>query len=968
MRRARVGNFIRRRLGTILVVVAVLLFLSANRIATFLTDLWWFDELGLRSVYTTVLWAEITLGVLFGLVLAVLVAGNLILAWRMRPFFVPQSPQQAIVERYRQMVDPYLPWVIAGIAILFGVTSGAAVASQWEPYLLWANAREFGTLDPQFGRDVGFYVFELPWLSFMQTWLFTSLLLVSLLTVGAHYLLGGIRPESKGDKILPNVRVHLSLLLAALLAIRAWGYWLDRFMLNYSPRGQVTGASFTDVNAELPALNLLIGVSVIAILMVLVSIRRRGFLLPGAAIGLLVLASILLQGAYPAAIQRLRVDPQELARESEFIGRNIESTRVAYGMEDAEVSQFPVTNDLDEAELEENEVTLSNVRLWDPGVLETTYAQLQALRPYYQFIDVDVDRYVIDGVVRQVMLSARELQVSGLQAQARTWQNETLTYTHGFGVVASQVNTANREGQPVFLTRDIPPAGVPEIDPEEQPGIYFGEVDEPAYSIVRTEARELDYENPETLEQVTTSYAGAGGVPIGGYARRLAFALRFSDPNFVLSGLLREDSKVIFKRDIRDRVRSVAPYLEIDRDPYPVVLDGRVLWVQDAYTTSNYYPYSQRRVLDTGGSAPFVNYVRNSVKAVVDAYDGEVTLYVVDDQDPLVQAWSAIFPEPYAPMSEAPAGLTEHLRYPQDLFQLQSDVYRTYHIENIENFYSKADEYDLPPDVSLLANRPDLTRAQAPPLQPYYLLMRLPGEENEEFVLIQPYLARGKENMVAWLAARSDAEHYGELFAVQFPSNQTILGPSQAQARIEQEDEIAEYITLRDQAGSQVIRGNLLVLPIGDSILYVEPLFLQSGQAEIPELARVVVVMGSDVAMEPSLAGALAELVGADEPVTDDEPVDGAPEEEDEGDELDADQLLVRALEAFVRAEEALREGRLGDYQRLVEQGQDLVRRAAEARGVAPEPSPSPSPAEGGGAGAGEEATPEPTATEQAAG
>ncbi len=753
------------------------------------------------------------------------------------------------------------------------------------------------------------------------------------------------------------MRLHLSLLLAVLLGIRAWGYWLDRFMLNYSPRGQVTGASFTDVNAELPALNLLIVVCGIAVVMVLVSIRRRGFLLPGAAIGLLVLASILLQGAYPAVIQRLRVDPQELARESEFIDRNLEATREAYGLADTDISQFAVTNSLDEAEVADNEVTLSNVRLWDPNVLATTFTQLQSLRPYYQFVDVDVDRYVIDGVVRQVMLSARELQVDGLQEQARTWQNETLTFTHGFGVVASQVNTADSEGQPVFLVRDIPPTGVSELDPEAEPGIYYGEVETPGYSIVRTGARELDYETPGTLEQVNTVYDGKGGVPLGGYLRRLAFGLRFSDPNFVLSSLLEDDSRIIFQRDIRDRIAAVAPYLEFDRDPYPVVLDGRTLWVQDAYTTSAYYPYSQRRTLETGSGSHTVNYVRNSIKVVVDAYDGDVTLYIVDDTDPVARAWSRAFPDAFAPLSEAPAELTDHFRYPQDLFQLQAEIYRTYHIPEVEAFYSKADEWSIPRDASFLANRPDLTRAQAPPIEPYYLLMRLPGQASEEFVLIQPYLARGKENMVAWLAGRSDPEHAGGLFAVQFPSDQTILGPSQAQARIEQEEEISRYITLLDQQGSSVIRGNLLVLPLGDSILYVEPLFLQSSQAEIPELAQVVVVMGSKVSMEPTLAGALAELVGAEAP-SEDDGVEGAPDEP--GDTAaTADELLVQALETFARAEEALRAGRLGEYQRLTEQAVALVERAAEARGVAPQPEPSPAPAESAS-----DAPSEPTATE----
>ncbi|MBW3621166.1 MAG: UPF0182 family protein [Actinobacteria bacterium] len=951
----------RRRLGTVVVVVVVLLFLFSNRIATFFTELWWFDALGVRSVYTTILGSQIALAATFGTVLAVLVAVNLVLAWRMRPFFVPTTPQQAIVERYRQMVDPYVPWVIGALALLFGATSGAAVASQWEPFLLWRNAQPFGAVDPQFGRDIGFYVFSLPWFSFVQTWLFTSVLLVTLLTVGAHYLLGGIRPESRTDKLLPNVKAHLSVLLAVLLAIRAWGYWLDRYMLNYSPRGQVTGASFTDVNAELPALYLLLGVSAIAIVMVLVSIRRRGFLLPGAAIALLVLASVLLQGAYPAAIQRLRVDPQELAREEPFIARNLKATREGYDLQDVGGKAFPVRNTLDAAEVRANEATLTNVRLWSKETLQTTYEQLQALRTYYEFADVDADRYVVDGELRQVMIALRQLDTSQLPDQAQTWQNQTLTYTHGFGTVASQVNTANAQGQPVFLARDIPPRGADSLVPEARPGIYYGEVN-PPYSVVASQADELDFEEPGTNRQVFTDYDGAGGVALGSYVRRIAFALRFGDPNLVLSNLFDDDSRILFRRDIPERVHQVAPYLQLDADPYPVVLDERVLWVQDAYTTSNHYPYSERVAgWDTRYGASQINYVRNSVKAVVDAYDGTVQLFVVDEDDPVVEAWRSAFPDAYAPLSEAPEGLVDHFRYPEDLFRLQSDVYQTYHIPEAPAFYSKADAWEVPRDASFVANQSqEVTPDRAPPMEPFYLLMRLPGEQELEFVLARPYLPRNKPNMIAWLAARSDPGHYGELVSLEFPSDQSVLGPQQAQARIEQESQISEYISLRDQLGSQVIRGDMIVLPLEESILYIEPLFLENEQAQIPELRKVVIVMGDQVAFEDTLAEALASLVGADPPGSDEGEGEDDEAEDDTG--ADADRLLLRALEAFAEADEALQAGDLGRYQELIDEAQGLVNRAAEARGVEPAPDADVEPTEEATTTGTEQ--PSPTATE----
>ncbi|MBW3664666.1 MAG: UPF0182 family protein [Actinobacteria bacterium] len=921
-------DLLRRRLGIVIAVVLVVVLLSANRIATFLTDLWWYDALGYRGVFTGVLGAQVVLGLVFGVFLAVVVAANLQIARRLRPTIIPSTPQQAIVERYRQMADPYLPWLIGGLALLFGLTAGAAVSQQWESFLLWRNGGEFGVADPQFSRDVGFYVFDLPWVRFVQNWLFTSLILVGLLTAGAHYLLGGIRPEAPGDKVTRPVKVHLSVLLAIILAVRGWGYWLDRYMLNFSPRGQVTGASYTDVNAELPALYLLLVVTGVAIVLVLISIRRSGWLLPGAAIGLLVLASIVLSGAYPAVIQRVRVDPQELERESEFIDRNLEATRAAWGLEDIDFGLFQVTDDITEADLEEEQVTLANIRLWDPRVLETTYAELQALRPYYAFNDVDVDRYGLDGELRQVMLSARELDQSGLPEQAQTWQNQRLTFTHGFGAVASQINTTNPEGQPIFLARDIPPRGNPALVPAGESGIYFGERDEPSYSIVDTEQPELDYETSEGAEQVTTVYAGEGGVPLGNRLRRLAFSIRFADPNFVLSGLLNDDSKVIYHRGVRARVERVAPYLLFDNDPYPVILNERLAWIQDAYTHSDMYPYSER--VD-GFLGHQVNYLRNSVKAVVDAYDGTVTLYVVDENDPVVEAWRRTFPAPYADVEDAPSELAAHFRYPEDLFTIQARVYQTYHIPTTEAFYSKADAWDIPNDPSQIANQAAGQNQAAPLLRPYYLLMRLPGEADEEFVLIQPYLARNKPNMIAWLAGRSDPGHLGDLFAVQFPSSQTILGPQQAQARIEQDDRIAEYITLRDQAGSEVIRGNLLVIPIGSSILYVEPLFLESPQARIPQLERVVLVMGERVVFERTLQEALETLVTAPSPE------EG--EEEEEGEDLI--ELQERIAQAFQAAQDALEAGDLGGFQTQFERASELYNRLLERQGLAPEPEPT---------------------------
>ncbi len=944
------GDLVRRRLGTVVVLGLLLVLFSANRIAVLVTDFWWFDARGFRQVFTTVLSPRVVLALVFGAILALLIAANLFIARKLRPFYVPSSPQQAQIQRYREMADPSLPWLIAAIAVVFGATSGLAVSASWETWLLFRDGGTVGIADPQFGVDLGFYLFSLPFWSLLQTWLFTSLVLTGMLTAGAHYLLGGIRPEAEDEKILPAVKGHLAVLLALILAVRAWGYWLDRYELLYSERGTVTGAAFTDVNAELPALYLLIGGSVIAIGLVLASIRRSGFLLPGAAVGLLVVASIILQGAYPAVIQRVQVDPQELAREQEFIQRNLDATRAAYGLDEVDRVPFSIANDLDLDDVVDNDITFLNVRLWDPNVLETTYQQLQSLRPYYEFNSVATDRYEIDGEMRQVMLATREL--SQLPETSDNWQNRHITFTHGFGVVASQVNTANPEGQPVFIASNIPVAGTEAVVPSEQSSIYFGEFANPPFNLVRTDEDELNFEDPETQEQVLTEYDGNAGVAINSIGRRLAFALRFNDYNLILTNLLRDDSAIIYNRQITQRVREVAPFLELDSNPYPVVENGRVRWVIDAYTTSNRYPYSQRQTLSTGtGNLP-VNYVRNSVKVTVDAFDGDVTLYRVEDDDPILDAWENIFPGLITPASEA-GDIAKNFRYPQDLFALQSDIYTAYHIPEATAFFNRADEFDLPNDPALAANQasgsgPAATAdlaAGGQRLEPYYLLMKLPGEETEEFVLIQPYLARNRPNMVSWLAGRSDGENLNTLSQVRFPSDQQVLGPAQAQARIEQDDDISAYITLRSREGSDVIRGNLQVLPVADSIIYVQPLFLENPQAQIPELARVALVMGERTAFDRTLAGALSQIIGvpvpdqiADEESVDVDQVDDGVVDDDDAEPADPAQgsqrLLRDALEAFSRADQALRDGNLAAYQSAVRDAQRLIEQAADAAGV----------------------------------
>jgi len=946
-----VGELLRKRLGTVIGAVVLLLVFGANRVAVFVTDLWWFEERGYRDLFLTVLFSRVGIGAVFSVVLTLLLALNLAYVRRVRPFIIPTTPQQAAVQRLRDVVDPFLPRAIVGVSLLFGLTSGSAVGAQWQTFLLYLNGGTVGAVDPQFSRDIGFFLFDLPFWSLLRTWLFTSIVLIGLLSAGAHYLLGAIRPDAPGAKVSVEARRHLTLIVAAGVAVRAWGYWLERYELNFSPRGTVTGASFTDVNAELPALTLLIGVAVVVVGLLVASLFRDGLILPGAALSLLLVGSVILQGIYPAVIQRVRVDPQELAREEPFIERNLAATREAYGLGGVDLPTFTIRNDLDGQDVAANDVTLRNVRLWDPAVLDTTYQELQALRPYYGIGEVTIDRYLVDGELRQVMIATREL--SDLPEQADTWQNRHITYTHGFGVIASQVNTANAEGQPVFIASNIPPTGEDEITPADEPGVYFGTTGVPAYSLVRTDADELDYEEPESQAQVTTVYDGLGGVGVGSFTRRIAYALRFADYNLVLSNLITDESRIIHNRQVAERVRLVAPFLELDAEPYPVVLDGRVKWIVDAYTTSTNYPYSERRVLEIGARSVVVNYVRNSVKAVVDAYDGTVDLYVIDDEDPIAAAWGEAFPGLLQPVADADQRLIAHFRYPQDLFRLQAELYTTYHIPDASSFYNRADEWDIPEDPAFTANQGtgSAFTTQSRLLEPYYLVMRLPGEETEEFVLIQPYLARERPNMVAWLAGRSDGDQLNELFAVRFPSDQQVLGPTQAQARIEQDDEISAYITLRSRDGSNVIRGNMQVLPIADSILYVQPLFLENPQARIPELARVAVVMGERTAFDRTLTGALGQLLDIEVPDSLAEDDGVAPDGGDGDGETDPAALLALALESFDRAEERLRAGDLAGYQRELLTARRLLERAFEAAGGVPDAGvPAPEDGDAGDA------------------
>jgi uncharacterized membrane protein (UPF0182 family) len=644
---------------------------------------------------------------------------------------------------------------------------------------------------------------------------------------------------------LPHVQLHLAVLGAFIFLTFAAGHWLDLFDLMYSPRGVAFGASYTDVHVSIPALWTMIAVATAAAVILLVNIVLRRSALSLLAIFIWIAVGIVGGGLIPGIFQRYLVEPNELARETPYIENNIRFTNIAYGLNEITERDFSQIEPLTPENLASHESVLKNLRLWDYRPLQQTYQQIQAIRLYYRFLDVDFDRYIIDDELRQVALAARELDKT--QLQSPTWVNQKLQFTHGYGVVVNPVNQVTSEGLPQLWVQDLPPKSNVDL-PIERPEIYYGESTED-YVFVQTKEREFNY--PSGNENVFTNYQGAGGVVLDSYLKRLAFALRLADANMLLSQEFTAQSRVLLYRNIGDRTRQIAPFLRYDEDPYLVIgQEGRLYWIQDAYTVSDLFPYSQ----PING----LNYIRNSVKVIVDAYNGSLTFYMADPEDPLIQTYAAIFPRLFTPMSQMPDWLRAHVRYPEGLFSVQANLYQTYHMRDVNVFYNKEDLWQVP-----LENFSGSTQ----PVEPYYVILQPPGEAKAEFTLIQPFTPNNKDNLIAWLAARSDDPHYGQLVVYRFPKQELIFGPLQIEARIDQNPEISSQITLWDQGGSEVIRGNLLVLPIENSLLYVEPLYLRAESGQIPELKRIILATGNRIVMEETLDEAILALFEGDESV-----------------------------------------------------------------------------------------------------
>jgi uncharacterized membrane protein (UPF0182 family) len=837
-------------LGAAVILVLVTFFVLSR----FFVDLLWFDSLGYRAVFTTVWLTEIAIFAVAAGVSSVLLALNGLLAATRSPQGSPRPHRFRVVGRGTgglpeviEFSPDSLPWrlIILVVALLLGVFIGLAQSGNWDAILKWLHAAPFGRPDPLFGHDLGFYIFVLPVYELVRDWALLIIFLAAVMAVIIYWIRGDISyQQGEFPTLSPPAIRHLSGLLALFFLAKAVGYILQRYDLLTSNNGVVFGAAYTDVHLRLPLLLALAGVSFLGAVLCVANIWLKGIRWPAAAVAL-VFAVSLVETVVPSLFQSYWVKPDELRLESRYIANNIALTRYGFGLDNVRSAPFPAKGRLTPDVIAANDVTIQNIRWWDPRPLLDTYRQLQEIRLYYDFKDIDIDRYVIDGSYREVMLSARELNQSKIPADAQTWINQRFKYTHGNGIAMNPVSLFDAEGLPVFYIKDIPPIAPPELK-IDRPEIYFGELTR-NYVVVGGDTKEFDYAKGQ--ENVYNTYQGRDGVSLRSIWRRALFAWYFGDFKLFISDNITSTSRILFRRLIQDRIQRVAPFLLLDRDPYLVVNDARLVWIQDAYTVSDALPYSQQS--QPNGT----NYIRNSVKVAVDAYDGNPIFYVADPADPIVKTYQRIFPSLFQPLDSMAASLRRHIRYPEDLFVLQAGVYGTYHMKDPEVFYNKEDLWSFPKEQQ---------RGQTTIMQPYYTIMRLPGEPREEFILMLPMAPRNRDNMIAWLAARCDGSNYGTLIEFAFSKEKLIYGPAQIEARIDQDTTISQQLSLWNQTGSRVIRGNLLVIPIDDTLLYVEPLYLSAESRQLPELKRVIASTGDRVVMSTDVQSLFNALLTPD--------------------------------------------------------------------------------------------------------
>ncbi|MBE7382125.1 MAG: UPF0182 family protein [Leptolyngbya sp. SIO1E4] len=840
--------------------IAILLVLAlSGAVIHLITESWWFESVS----YQTVFWTRIRWQVLIWTVTLLLYGAFLYGNYRLALWLTREYSWRLLENRHLSPAAEELPRYIAiAFILLMALDAAMESAAAWDNILKFLNPTSFERLDPLFQQDISFYIFRLPIYHALQGALAELLIWALVLAIGVYLLKGEIRPERGWKYFLTGeVKTHLCVLLAILAIVISVGFYLRRYDLLFSPDGVVFGAGYTDIHARLHAYWTMAFVTLAVAALFIAALWRSGFMWPMVGIGLYVVVLLVVSGIYPWFQQRFLVEPNELTREKPYIEHNIAFTREAYALDQVQSEPFPAEDGLTRSVLDNNDLTVGNIRLWDYRPLLSTYRQLQEIRLYYRFQDVDIDRYTLNGDYQQVMLSAREMDYSEAPSEAQTWVNQRLKFTHGYGIVMSPVNQVTPDGLPELMIKNVPPVSTVDLDIEE-PRLYYGETTD-SYIFTGTTTDEFDY--PEGDQNALYRYGGKGGVPLTSPLRRLAYAYDLGSLKVLISNYMTNTSRIHYHRDVPSRVKQIAPFLTYDSDPYIAVIDGRLQWIVDAYTTSDRYPYSEPlnrsneigtlldnltiRAFARGGA----NYLRDAVKVTVDAYDGTVNFYVVDEADPLLSTYRKIFPNLFKAASEAPEQLQAQLRYPHDLFTIQAQMYRTYHMANSEVFYNREDLWRFPTQVY------EEDQIQ---MDPYYVIMRLPGTEAEEFIQILPFTPINRDNMVSWMAGRSDGDNYGKLLLYEFPKQQLVYGPSQIEARIDQTPEISQQLTLWSQEGSRVIRGDLLVIPIEQSLLYVEPVYLRAEQGELPELKRVIVAYGNEIVMGETLDEALTDIFG----------------------------------------------------------------------------------------------------------
>ncbi len=856
---------ISRRTRLVLTFIAVLIVALSllGSLMSLYIDWLWYGEVGFRKVFGTVLWTRLLLFVLFGLLLAAVVGANLVVAYRLRPPFRPMSAEQQNLERYRSAIEPRRVLLLGIVSGLLGLFAGITAQGQWRTWMLFWHSTPFGITDQQFHKDISFFAFIYPFYRFLLGFGFAAVVFSLLGAVAVHYLFGGLRLQTPGEKVTPAARVHLSVLLGAFVLLKAIAYYLDRYGLVFSDRGNITGASYTDVNAVLPAKTILMIIAVICAIAFFANVAFRNFQLPAIALVLLVLSSVIIGGAYPALIQNFRVKPNADQKEKVYIGRNIEATRQAYGLQNIQYTDYRAVTTVDsttQAQIRADQDTLPNARLMDPNVLSPTFDTFQKILNFYNFADkLDIDRYNIGGKQQEYVVGARELDPQQLAENQRNWINQHLVYTHGNGFVTAPTNEITPGGQPSFSD--------PKIFNIDQPRIYYGELFGDTYSLVGKTGTQADreFDSLQESQDVKFTYNGSGGVNVGSFFNRLVFAWHYRAQQILFSSAISRDSKIMFVRDPRDRVEKAAPFLTADGDPYPSVVDGKIVWIVDCYTTLDGFPYSEHTQLGAvttdsltgtgtrGQANEQVNYIRNSVKATVDAYNGTVTLYQFGKTDPVLESWKKVFPGIIKPERDISDSLRQHLRYPEDLFKVQRDLIAKYHLDDPVQFFNNQGFWNVPTD-------PTRDSQQAQP--PYYLIAKTPGQEGATFQLTSALNQFQRPNMAAYLSVSSDPSDYGTFRVLKLPNNTSILGPSQVFSNFNSNEEIKKDITLLNQSGSKVVFGNLLTLPVGNGLMYVMPVYVQGSGNPYPLLRRVIVAFGDRVAYETTLTAALDKVFG----------------------------------------------------------------------------------------------------------